>query len=222
MIKAIILDMDGVIVDTEPIQLEAFRVFLNLHQIHVSEDFLQSLVGYSIQDNMADIKQKFFQNKVFDIPSAIRRRNEIYLKMIAQQKLTPLAGVMELISFCLDTNIKLALASSSDQQQVDIIMNRLVNNFRIVFDVVVTGDDVQNKKPAPDIYLRVVEKLNLSAKSCLAFEDSRAGVESAKAAGVICFAVRNRYAEEKYLQQADRVINSIQEALDNNFWGYLK
>jgi len=76
---------------------------------------------------------------------------------------------------------------------------------------------VINKKPAPDIYLRVLEKLNLPAQSCLAFEDSRAGVESAKAAGVICFAIRNQYAEEQYLQKADRVIDSIQEAIDNHF-----
>lgn len=60
MIKACILDMDGVIVDTEPIQLEAFRLFLNDHQIQVSEDFLNALVGYSIQDNMEDIKRDFF------------------------------------------------------------------------------------------------------------------------------------------------------------------
>jgi len=211
--------MDGVIVDTEPIQLEAFRHFLNEYQIQVSKQFLQALVGYSIQDNMADIKEQFFHNREFNISSAIKRRNEIYLQLISQQQLEPLPGVMELISLCQHTNIKLALASSSDQQQVDIIMNRLVNNFRIVFDVVVTGDDVQNKKPAPDIYLRVVEQLRIPPELCLAFEDSRAGVESAKAAGVKCFAVRNQYAEEKYLQKADRIINSIQEALDNHFWG---
>jgi HAD superfamily hydrolase (TIGR01509 family) len=219
MIKACILDMDGVIVDTEPIQLEAFRLFLNDYQIQVNEEFLHSLVGYSIQDNMADIKERFFNDKEFDIALAIKRRNALYLKMIAQQKLEPLPGVMELISFCQQKNLKLALASSSDRQQVDTIMNRLIKNFRSIFEVVVTGDDVKNKKPAPDIYLRVVEQLKLPATSCLAFEDSRAGVESAKTAGVICFAVRNRYAEEKYLQKADRVTDSIQDAIDNHFGG---
>lgn len=214
MIKACILDMDGVIVDTEPIQLEAFRRFLNDYHIQVNQDFLDSFVGYSIQDNMADIKQKFFLDKEFDIASAIRRRNGIYLELIAQQQLTPLPGVLELIDFCQQRRIKLALASSSDRQQVDTIMNRLVKDYHSVFHAVVTGDDVIHKKPAPDIYLRVVEQLELPASACLAFEDSRAGIESAKAAGVICFAVRNRYAEERYLQQADRVIDSILEALD--------
>lgn len=98
-------------------------------------------------------------------------------------------------------------------------MERLIVNFRSVFSVVVTGDDVQNKKPAPDIYLRVVEQLNLTPNECLAVEDSRARVESARAAGVICFAVRNRYKENEYLERADLAINSIQEALDNYFWG---
>jgi len=219
MITACILDMDGVIVDTEPIQLEAFRIFLNEYQIHVDEEFLQSLVGYSIQDNMEDIKYKFFHQKAFDISSAIRRRHDIYLNMIAQQKLEPLPGVMELISFCQKKNLKLALASSSDQQQVDTIMSRLVNKYQTIFDAVVTGDDVQNKKPAPDIYLKVIEQLKLAPESCLAFEDSHAGVESAKAARVKCFAIRNRYTEEKNLQKADRIIDSIKEALDNHFWG---
>lgn len=214
MIKACILDMDGVIVDTEPIQLEAFRRFLNDYHIQVSKEFLDGLVGYSVQDNVTDIKKRFFQNQEFDIASAIQRRNEIYLQMIAQQELSPLPGVMELITFCQQQKIKLALASSSDRQQVDTIMNRLIQNYRSLFHAVVTGDDVIHKKPAPDIYLQVVKQLQLPANSCLAFEDSRAGVESARAAGVICFAVRNRYAEEKYLLQADRVIDSILEALD--------
>lgn len=217
MIKACILDMDGVIVDTEPIQLAAFRLLLNEYQIQVDDKFLHALVGFSIQDNMVDIKQKFFRNLAFDIDLAISRRNEIYLNLIAQQKLEPLPGVMELVSFCQHKKLKLGLASSSDQQQVDTIMNRLVHNFRSVFDAVVTGDDVIKKKPAPDIYDRVVKQLNLPPASCLAFEDSRAGVESAKAAGVTCFAVRNRYAEETKLQQADRIIDSIQEALDRHF-----
>lgn len=221
MIKACILDLDGVIVDTEPIQLEAFQRFLNDYHIHVSKEFLEGLVGYSVHDNITDIKKRFFQNQEFDIASAIQRRNEIYRQMIAQQELTPLPGVMELIAFCQQTKIKLALASSSDRQQVDTIMNRLVSNYRSVFDAVVTGDDVINKKPAPDIYFRTVEHLNLLPNECLAFEDSRAGVESAKAAGVICFAVRNRYAEDQHLQKADRIIDSIQEALANHFWEIL-
>ena len=214
MIKACILDMDGVIVDTEPIQLEAFRIFLNEYEIHVSEEFLGSLVGYSIQDNMVDIKKQFFDGKTFDITSAISKRNEIYLQLISQQHLEPLPGVIELISLCQQKNIKLALASSSDREQVDTIMNRMVKNFRSIFDAVVTGDDVLNKKPAPDIYFQVIDRLNFQPNLCLAFEDSRAGVESARAAGVICFAIRNQYAEEKYLQQAHRVINSIEEALE--------
>lgn len=217
MIKACILDMDGVIVDTEPIQLEAFRLFLHDHQIHVDEKFLSSLVGYSIQDNMDDIKKKYFRNKAFDIASAIQQRNALYMKMIAHHELKPLAGVMELISFCQQKKLKLGLASSSDQQQVDTIMNRLVKNYRSVFEAVVTGDDVVHKKPAPDIYLRVVQQLQLLPASCLAFEDSCAGVESAKAAGLACFAIRNRYAEDKNLQKADHIIDSIQEALDHHF-----
>lgn len=204
MIKAVILDMDGVIVDTEAIHMEAFRRYLMEHHVKFTEKFIQSLVGYSIQDNIREIKRKFFENKRFDIDAGIKRRNKIYLDLISSQDLQPLPGILELISYCKNHQIKLALASSSDWQQVDTILTKIFNNYYDKFNVIITGDDVQNKKPAPDIYLQTVEKLNLIPNSCIAFEDSQAGVESAKAAGVICFAIQNRYFSDSQLKKAKK------------------
>ena len=218
MIQAFILDMDGIIVDTEVIQLEAFRLFLKEHDVKFSNNFIESFVGYSIHDNMLQINKHLLAGKELDVENSVKRRNDIYVNLLSNEDLTPLPGILELISHCQGNNLKLALTTSSEWRQVETIMSRIANNYKTLFDVIVTGDDVINKKPAPDIYVNTVEKLNLPAQSCIAFEDSRAGVESAVAAGVTCFAVRNRYFDDIQLKKADRLINSVKEALENRFW----
>jgi len=219
MIKACILDMDGVIVDTEAIHMQSFRIFLQEQSVQFSERFIQSLIGFSVHDNVQKIKTRFFKNS-FDVDEGIKRRKKIYINLLSQTQLNPLPGILEIISFCQENHIKLALATSSDWQQVRIILNQVIPNYNHIFKAIVTGEEVTHKKPAPDIYRQVVEKLHVPALSCIAFEDSSAGVASAMSAGVICFAVRNQYFNDVHLNKAHKIINSVQEAIDNNFWGF--
>ena len=218
MIQACILDMDGVIVDTEAFHIESFRRFLKEKQVGFTEEFIESFVGYSIYDNILQINKQLFGGKELDVENSVTRRNDIYLNLLTNEDLTSLPGILELISHCQKNNLKLALTTSAEWRQVETIMSRISNNYKTLFDVIVTGDDVKNKKPAPDIYFNTVEKLKLPAQSCIAFEDSRAGVESAVAAGITCFAIRNRYFDDIQLKKANRIINSVKEALENNFW----
>lgn len=220
MILACILDMDGVIVDTEPIHMHSFRKLLDEYKIHYTEQFIQSLVGFSDRENIIKIKQNLKINHQFDVDTEIRHRSEIYLELIAQQQLTPIQGIAEFITYCKDNHLKLGLASSSAVAQVDTIMQRLFNDYRSIFNTIVTGSDVVNKKPAPDIYNRVVENLKLDPLECMAFEDSQAGIASAKAAGLRCTAIRNRYTVDHFLMKADKIVNRITEALENNFWEF--
>ena len=218
MIKACILDMDGVIVDTEGIHVEAFRQFLHEHSIHYSEELLLSFIGYSIEDNITDIKKRFPNKVKMSTAAAVKRRNNIYLTLLSQQNLQPQPGLLELIDYCNNHTIKLAVASSSDFLQVDLIMKKIAGNYEVIFDAVITGDDVSHKKPAPDIYNKTVEKLAVPAHSCIAFEDSSAGIQSAKAAGINCVAVRSQYTTAKDLQNAGRIVDSLHEPVINNFW----
>ncbi|MBN2008785.1 HAD family phosphatase [candidate division KSB1 bacterium] len=220
MIKACILDMDGVIVDTEPIHMDSFRLFLADLGLTYTEGFIQSLVGYSTRENMNQIKENYFKNNEFNVTEGIKRRDNLYLNLLSTKAITPCVGIMQLIDYCRKNHIKLAVASSSENRQVITILSRLFKNYKNVFDVIVTGDDVIHKKPAPDIYLQTVSKLNVPQDCCIAFEDSRAGVESAKAAGIICIALKTQYTSAHDLQYADRQINSIDEAITHQFWGY--
>jgi HAD superfamily hydrolase (TIGR01509 family) len=219
IMRACILDMDGVVVETESIHTESFRVFLNKLNIPFTEAFLKSLVGYSAENNMERIRTELKGGDKLNVQTALKERDELYLNLLTGVKLEPEPGILSLISYCQKNAIKLALASSSGYQQVKTIIERLFSGQFDLFNTIVTGDDVEHKKPAPDIYQKTVNNLSVPAKACLAFEDSGAGVRSAKAAGVYCFAIRNPFALDKELGLADKIIDSVQQAVDNDFWG---
>jgi len=215
--RAVIFDMDGVLVDSEPIHAQSFRVFLKKLKVPFPESFIDDLVGYSIDHNINTINQTFLTEKPLDISEGVKARDAIYVDLLKKVDLKPLAGVEPLIQFCLKRKIRLALASSSVREQVDLILNNLSGgnsgllDFSEVFDVTVSGDEVKQKKPAPDVYRRALELLDVQAADCLAIEDSEAGILSAHANGIFCFALRNQYLKEEIAQQADQVIDSIEE-----------
>jgi len=218
--QAIILDMDGVIVDSEPIHGESFRMFLDKLKVPYTEEFINDLVGHSINHNIQTINEAYLHDRPLIIEEGIKIRDALYLSLITNRSLKPLDGIENLVSICIKRGIKLGLASSSVREQINAILKSLSQNndrgidFQTVFDVTVGGDEVSNKKPAPDIYHKVIQKLGLDRNDCIAIEDSGAGILSAKANGITCIALRNQYLKEKESLAADMVINSINEVVD--------
>ena len=219
-VKAVILDMDGVLVDTEPVHLESFKVLLKDLQLNYDDSFLNSLVGHSVESNMTMIFQKIGKAVPEIINAELTRRESIYLDLLQTSDLHPLPGIPALVDICKKNKLELALATSSIREQVDTILEKLsgdsdgnLMNLKENFKVIVSGDQVKHKKPAADIYLQAVHKLKLRPEQCAAVEDSPAGVKSAKMAGVYCVALRNRYWNKDQLleAQADWIVDSIME-----------
>jgi beta-phosphoglucomutase-like phosphatase (HAD superfamily) len=217
---AIIFDMDGVIVDSEPIHGESFRIFLEELKVPYTEEFVNNLVGHSVNHNIKTINETYLQHRPLDIEEGIRSRDTIYFNLITTRSLKPIEGIEDLISKCKDTGIKLGLASSSVREQIDAILKSLTENstqginFQTVFDATVGGDEVSNKKPAPDIYKKAIQILDINNDYCIAIEDSGAGILSAKANGIFCIALKNQYLKQKEALAADMVINSIKEVVN--------
>ena len=215
--EAIILDMDGVLVDSEPIHGEAFRIFLENLKVPYTEKFIDDLVGHSIDHNIQTINETYLQDNPLDIDKGIEIRDSLYLNLITTRPLTPYVGIEDLILICKKMKIKLGLASSSVRKQIDAILRNLSQNstkkinFQTIFDVTVGGDEVKQKKPAPDVYNKVIQTLGVDNKNCVAIEDSGAGILSAKANDMYCIALRNNYLKEKDALDADLIINSIDE-----------
>ncbi len=212
--------MDGVLVDTEPVHLESFKILLKDLQLNYDDSFLNSLVGHSVESNMTMIFQKIGKAVPEIINAELTRRESIYLDLLQTSDLHPLPGISALLDICKKNKLELALATSSIREQVDTILEKLsgdsdgnLMNLKEDFKVIVSGDQVKHKKPAADIYLQAVHKLKLRPEQCAAVEDSPAGVKSAKMAGVYCIALRNRYWNKDQLleAQADWIVDSIME-----------
>jgi beta-phosphoglucomutase len=219
-IKAVILDMDGVLVDTERLHMKSFELFLDNYGLKVDEEFLLSLIGTSIEDNIKMFVEHFPQLHGKNIQQMISDRNKIYMDLIRQEPLSPISGAIEVLDFCYNSNIKTALASSSDQEQIDLILNKLNSNknFELnlynVFHTIVAGDSVREKKPAPDIYKKAVTRLNIGKKHIIAIEDSQAGITSAKSAGIFCFALENSYNDVYRMNGPDYILKSLHDFVE--------
>lgn len=214
-LKAIIFDMDGVIVDSEPIHVESFRIFLDRLNVSYKDEFIDNLVGYSIDHNIQTINDHFLSDNPLPISEGVKGRDEIYLELINQRELQPLEGLPELIKLCQKKGIRIALASSSTREQVDILLANLSRNKKIginftdVFRLSVSGDEVQAKKPAPDLYRAALSLLGEKAENCLAIEDSEVGILSAKSNNLFCIALKNEYFSLDRLDKADLIVDSL-------------
>lgn len=219
-VKTLVLDMDGVLVDTEPLHVEAFRRYMDELDITYEDEFIHGFIGYSIAQNVATINRTFLKGREVDVAQGERHRDSIYLSLIREAPLAPVPGVIDLIDFCLNEGMTLALASSSSREQVDTILDNLEQHpetplvLRRTFSAIVTGDEVPQRKPAPDIYQSALKKLNARPDHSLAVEDSPAGVSSAVAAGLTCIALRSPFIKNERLRHAHLQVDHLSEVVE--------
>lgn len=207
--------MDGVLVDTEPIHIKAFQIFMDNLGLEYEPAYVHSFVGYSIDQNVRKINRDFLAGREISVDEGVRQRDEIYISLLKESLHAPLYGVMELQRFCETKRIVTALASSSWQEQVDLILKILDDNgfpLRKKFQSIVDGDQVSVRKPAPDIYLKSIANLQLPASACWTIEDSAAGVNSAKAAGLFAIGLLTPFNTRTQLKKANLVVHSLSEA----------
>ncbi len=206
MIQGVIFDMDGVLTDSEPlINAAAVAMFHEKGLAVRPEDFIP-FVGTGEDRYIGGVAERY--QFALDLPAAKRRTYEIYLDLVPQ-RLRPFPGAVELVRRCRGAGLKVALASSADRIKIDANLQQIGLPAR-EWDAVVSAEDVQRKKPAPDIFLAAAGKLRLSAPSCVVIEDAVNGVQAAKAAGMRCIAVAHTFAPE-LLQAADEIYSQISQ-----------
>ena len=219
-LRALVLDMDGVLVDTEPLHIEAFRRYLKKHGLPHDDAYIFGFIGFSVPDNMRSVYRKFYRSTdETEIAKAVRERDAIYLQLLRERPLRPLPGMEELIGFCREHHIPIGLASSSDWEQIHTIFENLVRSTQgrfdpqAVFKAVLSGQEVPQRKPHPEIYRRIVRMLEVEPGQAMAIEDSPAGVQSAKEAGLLCLALKSKFIDPQKLEKADLILNDAREAL---------
>lgn len=187
MIKAVIFDMDGVLVDSEPVYQEAtVNVLESLNIKATKEDLLKLAGGSSLHFN------KFIQD-VSDGSISCEDFNKIcdhyYLDNPVKYEEIMFPHVRETLDYLKDDGYILALASSSKEYEIENVLKRC--DLKDYFKLIISGEVFKESKPNPEIYLTCIKKLNLEANECVAVEDSEYGIEAAKKAGLICIAKRD-------------------------------
>ncbi|MDR0796661.1 MAG: HAD-IA family hydrolase [Tannerella sp.] len=209
MIKAVLFDMDGVLVDTErQICRAAIQMFKELGVTVQPEDFLP-FVGAGENRYIGGVAEKYGFG--LDIDAAKFRTYTIYGEIV-HDCLKPLAGVYDFIDRCRTKEIKIAIATSADLMKMEINL-REIGLPAETFDATVNGLEVVHKKPSPEIYLMAARKVGVEPAYCLVVEDAINGVQAAKTAGMYCLALTTSFSVEQ-LNQADWIRKDLTEALD--------
>jgi beta-phosphoglucomutase family hydrolase len=205
MIQAVIFDMDGVIIDSEPFHYEVNkRIFASLG-IEVSEDEYRGYIGVSNTNMWTSIKSKHGLRHSVNELTAMQVNGNI--EFMEKERIDPVEGVRELLSALKNEGFRIGLASSSPYKIIEMVLHRF--NIGRFFDSVVSGEDFTNGKPAPDIFLHAAKLLGVSAAQCVVIEDAMHGVHAAKAAGMKCIGFANANSPGQDLGRADMVVGDL-------------
>jgi HAD superfamily hydrolase (TIGR01509 family) len=208
MIQTVIFDMDGVIIDSEPVYFDIDKQMFEELNIAVSFEEHCSYVGTSSQNMWTAIITK---HGIADRPEELMRREYGLYKehLVNANDLQPIDGVVKLINDLRENNFKLVLASSSRMETIDIVLNK----FKLTefFMAKVSGSELAHSKPHPEIFLRAAQLIKSEPGECIVLEDSKNGVTAAKAAGMKCIGFLNPSSGDQDLTNADMVIHSFKE-----------
>jgi len=209
MLKAVIFDMDGVIIDSEPTHMKLENATYKKLGIEVTGDEHYSFVGSTSHYMWEALKNKYKLNQTLE--ELIEYDRSIYFEYLNSDEceITLIAGVKGLIEELYENGIKLAIASSSPLNVIEAIAKKF--QIEEYFEVFVTGDDVKRSKPEPDIFLFASEKLGVSPENCVVIEDSHNGVRAAKKAGMKCVGINSDPTGSQDISMADLEINSFKE-----------
>jgi beta-phosphoglucomutase len=204
MLRGILFDMDGVLVDSEPFICKAAILMFSEMGLKVSPEDFKPFVGMGENRYIGGVAEKYGLN--ISIEKVKARTYEIYKKIIAG-KLRPLPGAREFVEKCIKLGFRLAIATSADKIKMDANLTETGMDSDL-FNATVNGLEVENKKPFPDIYIKAAGKLGLKPVECLVIEDALSGIKAAKAAGCRCLAVTSSF-EKDSLKEADWICNSL-------------
>lgn len=207
MNSAFIFDMDGVIIDSEPIHFDVDIKTLDYFGVKTTEQELERFVGMTNPEMLDIFRQE--HNLVHTIQEMIEYQLNLKMNILNNLEIEPIEGIRELIAQLQQRNIPMALASSSPRIFIEGVLGKFgLSHF---FKTVVSGEEVPKGKPAPDIYLETAKQLGVDPQNCVVLEDSRNGVIAAKKAGMMCIGYLNPNSGNQNLDQADITVQSYDE-----------
>jgi HAD superfamily hydrolase (TIGR01509 family) len=207
MIKGIIFDFDGLILETEMSSYQSWKLVYQENGLELPMELWLSFVGGSGDSDYDPLEHLHSQlGAVFDPEVTELKQHKRFMKMLANQP--PMPGVVQILKDAKHLDLKLAIASSSDAKWVNTHLNNL--NLRGYFNAVITSEMVKQTKPDPALFLLALDKIGILAEEAIVLEDSLNGVRGAQRAGIFVVAVPNEITlQTPVVREADLVLNSL-------------
>lgn len=211
-IKAVLFDMDGLMVDTESLSTEAFINSAKAQGYNMTKEETLKVLGFT-KANIYQFWIDYFQGTNVDGKKLVDDHYEYIENVLYTVGPEKMPYVEELLKYLRENNCKIAVASSSDT--ADIKNNLEKTKLEKYIDEIASGAEVENGKPAPDVFLLAAKRLGVDAKDCLILEDSKAGIKAGKASGAMVFMVPDMFTVDKECEDtADRILTNLGEVIE--------
>ena len=211
-IKAVLFDMDGLMVDTESLSTEAFISSAKAQGYNMTKEETLKVLGFT-KANIYQFWIDYFQGTNVDGKKLVDDHYEYIENVLYTVGPGKMPYVEELLKYLRENNYKIAVASSSDT--ADIKNNLEKTKLEKYIDEIASGAEVENGKPAPDVFLLAAKRLGVDPKDCLILEDSKAGIKAGKASGAMVFMVPDMFTVDKECEDtADRILTNLGEVIE--------
>lgn len=208
MFKAVLFDMDGVIVDTEPLHCKAYFKMFEAINIEVSKDLYESFTGQSTLDICKQLCQLF--KLAEPAKTLVQLKREFFKDLFFNDdSLTLIDGVLDCIKDYHQKGMTLVLASSASMFTIESIFKRFDLDFYFVAKL--SGADLKASKPNPEIFIKAAKASGYDQKYCVVIEDSTNGIAAANAAGIYCIGFKSPHSKNQDYTKASKIITNFSE-----------
>ena len=208
MIKAIIFDMDGLMIDSERVTFECYQERLKDMNLTMDEEFYKTLLGKPIKG----IYQRFYDvyGNDFPIETVIQDVHQLMAERFEKEGVPVKKGLVELLHYLKENNYKTIVATSSNRDRVDkILAQAKITEF---FDDSICGDEVSKGKPNPEVFLKSCQKLGVNVDEAIVLEDSEAGIQASYDANIKVICIPDmKYPEKQYEDKTFKILEDLTE-----------
>lgn len=211
MIKAIIFDMDGLMINSERVTYECYVKVLEKMNLTMSEDFYKRLLGKTLSSAYQIMFDEY--GKDFPMDDVLKDVHQLMNDIFEKDGVPLKDGLIELLTYLKENNYLTIVATSSTRNRVEHLLG--MADILKYYNDSICGDEVTHGKPNPEVFLRACEKLGVEPSQALVLEDSEAGIQAAHSAQIPVICIPDmKYPEPKYAQMTTEIFNSLHDVID--------